>query len=146
MNRVCSIERLLLKWNPCAIFWAVISIYINSFNCKIIFVIRSFNPIGKINIIIPCVTNFYSSTTIIFKITIFKILTTLTHTLPNFVSSRIRFIMFSKSFSSPTRPTVKTLITFIGSAFKNARASLASKFKISSVFISIHSPIIQRLG
>jgi len=146
MNRVSAIKRLFSKSNPCAVFWAVISVYINALNRKMILIIGSFNPIGKINIIIPFFTNFYTSSAIIFVSKIIRILTSLSHTLPNFVCSRVRLIMLSKSLSSPARPTVKALITLVVSALKNASAALTSKFKIFSVFVCIHTPLYKDWG
>ena len=146
MNRISAIKSLFSKGNPSAVFWTVISIYINSLNRKVILIVRIFNPIRKINIIIPFFTNFYTSATVIFVSKIVRVLTSLAHTLPNFVDSGKRFVMLCKRFSTPTRPTVMGLITLIRSAFENLLASQTSKFKISSIFIAVHSPIIQRLG
>jgi len=145
-NRICPIQGLLTKSNPCAVFWTVISIYINSFNRKMILVIRCFYPIRKINIIIPFITYLYTSTTIVFKVIVFWVLASLSHTLPYFVNSGKRFVMFCKGFSTPTRSTIKALIALISSALKNLLASFTSKVKIGSVFIAVHGSIIQRLG
>ena len=146
MNRVSAIKRLFSKSNPCTVLWTIISVYINSFNCQVVLVIRSFNPIGKINIIIPFFTNFYTSSTVVFISKIIRILASLAHTLPNFVSSRIRFIVLGKGFSSPTRSAIKALMAFITSTLKNASASITSKFVINPIFIFIHTSIIQRVG
>lgn len=146
LNRISPIQRLFSKRNPSAIFRAIVAIYIYSFNRQMLLIIRCFNPIGKINIIIPFITYLYTSTAVVFKVIVFWILASLSHTLPYLVSSGKRFIMFCKSFSTPTRPTIKALITLISSALKNLLASFTSKVKIGSVFIAVHGSIIQRLG
>ena len=146
MNSVGAIKSLFSKWNPCTVFWTIISIYINALNRKVILVIGLLNPFGKINIIIPFFANLYASTAIVFVSKIIRILATLSHSLPYFINPRVRLAMLCEGCSAPARAAIKALIALISSAPKNLAASFANKIKIGSMFILIHCPIIQRLG
>ncbi len=136
-RKFSSITSLLLNCCPSAIRFCVISINLNSVYRKVFF--RLAHVFKKIFKFFPSFTYLYSTTTIIFKIWTFRIITSLNYIHPTIMFFRVRTTMSSivkYLFSITSARFCPTRLNFIFPCVYSFSA-LAFTYKIPSTFLHV---------